>query len=178
MIKLKVIVYSSLGVLASLYLTSCQSATLSPSTQSQQFYEVNGAKVCDYQQITPTIQDDCNQGTGYYYNPGTSMIFYRSTAGKTVIVQRNVPRSSIKVGGTLPLTQPVITNRSGIPVLSDTGTVVRSPSRSAPSITTTPVRSTASFEAPGVRSTAGKATGGTSRGLSIGGSSSRGSVGG
>jgi hypothetical protein len=166
----KFLIYGSLGLITSLYITGCQ-PSLPPSTQ---MYEVNGAQVCDAYQQTPTLQDDCNNSSGtagYYYNPGSSSVFYR-TGGKSIVVERNVPRpSGAAVGASVPLSKPVITNGSGVPLMDNNGSIVRAPSRSNPSINTVPVRSTASFDAPGVRVNAGK-TSGASRGMSFGSSSS------
>lgn len=174
----KFLIYGSLGLIAVLYISGCQ-VSLPKNTQ---VYEVNGAQVCDAQQQTPNIQDNCDNYTGsagYYYNPGSSTIFYRSGTGKPIVVERNVPRHRVQAGGTVPLTAPVITNQSGAPLMNG-NSVITSPSKStSTTINTTPVRSTASFDAPGVgRVTAGK-TNSASRGLSFGRSSSgRGSSGG
>ncbi|MBD3886050.1 hypothetical protein IFO70_30580 [Phormidium tenue FACHB-886] len=168
---LKFLIYGSLGLITALYISGCQ-ASLPRDTQ---VYEVNGAQVCDVQQKTPSIRDDCNNNNGsagYYYNPSSSTIFYRNGTGEPIIVERNVSRYRANAGGTVPLTAPVITDQAGAPLMRG-NSVITSPSRStSTTINTTPVRSTASFDAPGVgRVNAGKTTS-ASRGLSFGRSSS------
>ncbi|WP_088889003.1 hypothetical protein [Leptolyngbya ohadii] len=169
--SLKFLIYGSLGLLTALYISGCE-----PSLpKNTQVYEINGAQVCDAQRQTPDLRDDCDNHTGaagYYYNPGNSTVFYRAGSGKSIIVERNVPRSpGATVGGSVPLSKSIITNQSGTPLMDNNGSIVRSPSRSSPSINTAPVRSTASFDAPGVRVNAGK-TSGASRGMSFGSSNS------
>ncbi|MBD1851463.1 phage tailspike protein [Leptolyngbya sp. FACHB-711] len=170
---LRFLIYGSLGLITALYLSGCE-ASIPKDTQ---VYEVNGAKVCDYQQRTPAFQDDCNNNngsSGYYYNPGSSTIFYRSGTGDPVVVERNVPRYQTNTGGTVPLKAPVITNQSGSPLMNGDSVITSTSRSTSTTINTTPVRSTASFDAPGVgRVNAGKTTS-ASRGLSFGRSGSRG----
>lgn len=162
---------ASLGLLVSLYLAGCQSSL--PS--NTQLYQVNGAQVCDHLRQTYTALDDCDysgQSTGYYYNPGSRTVYYRSNGGDNIVVERN-KAAGLKPGGTVPLSQPVLTDANGMPLMQD-GTVVKgAPGSTQPgTVKTTPVRSTASFNHPSLgKVVAGKTTV-ASRGMSFSGRSS------
>lgn len=166
---LRLVVHASLGLVAALYIAGCQSTV--PS--NTQLYEVNGAQTCDHANITPSQSDDCNNSSGavgYYYNPGSRTVFYRSNSGNSILIERNQPvPGSTRPGTAVPLQASVLTDASGSPLLRD-GTVVRGVPSTVPSrVTTTPVRSTASFNHPSLgRVNAGKTTS-VGRGMSFGG---------
>jgi hypothetical protein len=173
MFKLKVflrlVVHASLGLVAALYIAGCQ-----PSVPSNtQLYEVNGAQTCDHANITSSTNDDCNNSrgaVGYYYNPGSRTVFYRSNSGSSVLIEQNAPAANTRPGSTVPLQAAVVTDVSGSPLMSN-GAVVKGTPSTAPgrTVTTAPVRSTASFNHPSLgRVTAGKTTS-VGRGMSFGG---------
>jgi uncharacterized membrane protein YgcG len=178
----KIILSLSLGLLASLYLAGCEPDVSLPA--NTQLYQVEGAQVCDYRYITPTPYDDCNYynlSPGYYYNPASQLIFYRRYGGDIIEVERNIPsRGLLRPGGTVPMTQPVLTDAGGTPLTDNQGTVVRIPgaNRNANAPSVTPIRSSASFEHPTLGTvTAGRTrTGG--RGVTFGGRSAGGGSGG
>ncbi|MGG6263249.1 hypothetical protein [Leptolyngbya sp. AN10] len=162
----KLLIYSSLGIFVSLYIGGCGASV----PKDTQLYEVNGAKVCDHLQATPDRSDDCDNpkaNAGIYFNPGSNSTFYRSPSGENIVVDRDVSAPGTRVGSTMPLRSPVITNASGTPLMNGDA-LVRSPSRTNPSINTAPIRSTASFDAPGLGKVAAGKTVTANRGLSFG----------
>jgi outer membrane murein-binding lipoprotein Lpp len=182
---LKLILFLSLGILASCYISGCSellkdTPSVSPQISANtQTYEVNGARVCDDRNQTPTERDNCDYDaapSGYYYGPGQQNLFYRGN-GETLILERNKSYSvPLRPGMGVSMRSPVITNNVGAPLLNQDSTPTRiNPSkattRSAP-ITASPVRSSASFDHPSLgRVTAGKTTS-LSRGMSFGAHSS------
>jgi hypothetical protein len=158
---------ASLGLLVSLYLAGCQSSL--PS--NTQLYQVNGAQVCDHARQTYTYTDDCNysgQSTGYYYSPGSRMVYYRNNGGENIVVERNRVASGLKPGGTVPLSQPVLTDAGGKPLMQDGSVVKGAPgSTQTGTVKTTPVRSTASFNHPALGSVVAGKTTAASRGMSF-----------
>lgn len=178
---LRLLVYGSLGIVASISMSGCGSSL----PRNTQVYEVNGAKVCDDVRATPDRRDDCDSNTsssGYYYSRSAGTVFYRSGSGERIVVDRNSPGSTaLKPGSTVPLKAPVLTNESGVPLMDGNSVVTRSSANTGSGlksnvgtdpITTTPVRSTASFDHPALgRVSAGRTTS-TNRGMSFGRSSS------
>jgi hypothetical protein len=181
----KMILYLSLGFLATLYLAGC---TLFPLDEEQpqefssdtdtQVYQVSGAQVCDYERFTASVYDDCNYAglsPGYYYNPGSQIVFYRRYGGGMVEVERNLPPSGPRMqpGVAMPMSQSVVTDVQGQPLADNRGGVVRIPGGNTnvrnPNVV--PVRSSASFDHPTLgRVTSGRTTSG-GRGVTFGGRS-------
>jgi hypothetical protein len=167
---------ASLGLLVSLYLASCSGSSSNVQRYDTQLYQVNGAVVCDHLRQTYTYLDDCDysgQAAGYYYNSGSSSIYYRSNSGEKIVVERNKAASGLKPGGTVSMSQPVLTDAGGTPLMRDGSVIKGTPSSTQTGpIKTTPVRSTASFSHPSLgKVVAGKTTS-VSRGMSFGGRSS------
>jgi hypothetical protein len=178
----KIILFLSLGLLASLYLAGCNPYLVMPPPAipaNTQLYQVDGAQVCDDMARTPQWEDDCNnrnQRTGYYYSPSRRVIFYRQSGGNTLDLERNIPAPiQLQPGSTIPMPRGVITNAAGVPMMDDRGGAVRVPranlSANPSAVSTQPIRSSASFDHPNLgRVTSGKTrTGG--RGVTFGGRS-------
>jgi hypothetical protein len=181
----KMILYLSLGFLAALHLAGCvlfpldeeQPQEFSSDTDTQ-VYQVSGAQVCDYERFTTSIYDDCDYADlspGYYYNPGSQIVFYRRYGGGMVEVERNLspPRQGMQPGVAMPMSQSVVTDAGGQPLTDNRGGVVRIPG-SNPNVRSpnvTPVRSSASFDHPTLgRVTSGRTASG-GRGVTFGGRS-------
>ena len=179
---LKLISALSLGFLAACYISGCSeilSETTPEISANTQTYEVNGARVCDDQNQTPTQQDNCDYQvapTGYYYGAGQQNLFYRGNDDVIILERNKVYSVPLRPGMGVSMRSPIITDSVGAPLLNQDSTPTRinrnqSTTKSAP-ITASPVRSSASFDHPSLgRVTAGKTTS-LSRGMSFGAHSS------
>ncbi|NJR71253.1 MAG: hypothetical protein HC771_23470 [Synechococcales cyanobacterium CRU_2_2] len=115
---------TSSQIILALALVSC-----GPPRPYQPDYMVNAAVVCDYDYRTPTLADDCDRLTGYYYHPGVYGLYWRPIGSPAVIVYNNyrLYGSSYSPGGSIRLNEPIATTATGQPVRDKRGKCAPAP---------------------------------------------------
>lgn len=162
----------SLVPLITMYLISCSNGVEeSALLEDTNLHEVNGAVVCDYENSTPTVTDDCNGSSeGYFYHPSTYYTFYRYSDGTTANIARQ-RFFSYSTGQPVRLNNSIITTQEGIPLIGKNNRVItrtQVTSEKTGRINTSPVRSTANFNHPSLGKISGGKTTSVSRGVSFG----------
>ena len=113
-------------ILLSFALSACST----PRTSYQPDYMVNAAMVCDYDYRTPTLSDDCDRVSGYYYHPGSYHLYWRPVGAPAVMVYDNYRVSTTTTytpGRSVRLNEPIATSASGQPVRDKSGKVRTGP---------------------------------------------------